>query len=369
MRIMHIAETIKGGVGTYLNQIVPLQVASDAFEAVEAIVPAEQREQVAGIPSASVVAIDGMGRGPLGLIRLGRAFRDNAARFRPDVVHAHSSFAGLIARTVRLPEPRPAIVYCPHGWSFDREGGALSGWAYAAAERWLSPLADAIVAISRFEQRRGVEVGIDPGRLHLVVNGIADVPPLSVPAPAAPAGSSATLRLLFVGRLDRQKGFDVLLEAVTRLGAAVALRVAGAAVVGAGADSRPLPDNVRLLGWLDEAGIACELATCDVLVVPSRWEGFGLVALEAMRAARPVVASRVGGLPEVVEEGDTGLLFEPGDVEALTAVLAGSSRDRWRDMGRRGRQRFLHRFTADRTAGELLALYRMCLDARTTTSG
>lgn len=348
-----------GGVGTYLNQIVPLQIASQGMEVI-AVVPADQRSQVVAIPDRNVVAVEGSGRSLAGLARLRGAVREAALRLAPDIVHAHSSFAGLVTRTMGFPSPhRPAIVYCPHGWAFDREGHWAIEQLYALAERQLSRRSDAVVAISKFERRRGMEIGIDPSRIHLVLNGLVDRPSAQRQTADAPDGG---LRLLFVGRLDRQKGFDVLLRAMERLGPGVSLRVAGTAVVGTGEASAALPDNVHLLGWLDETAIAEELDRCDVLVVPSRWEGFGLVAIEAMRAGRPVVAARVGGLPEVVVDGETGVLFTPGDADALAAALI-RSRHAWRDMGERGRRRFLDRFTAQATADGLLAVYRKCVSA------
>lgn len=361
MRILHIAETIKGGVGTYINQIMPLQMASDAIETVTAIVPAEQRSQVAAVPDGNLIQVGRLRRDPASLWRLSRSLRAAVARLKPDVVHAHSSFAGLVARAAPAASPhRPAIVYCPHGWAFDRDGNPLVQRLYARVEKALSRRSDSIIAISAFERQRGIEIGIDPARLALVMNGIADLPP----SPAEPCTPDAPLRLLFVGRLDRQKGFDLLLDAIGKLGDSVSLRVAGASVVGGEGSLEALPANVQLLGWLDEGQIARELAACDVLVVPSRWEGFGLVAVEAMRAARPVIASRVGGLPEVVQDGETGLLFTPGDVGELVTALTGRSRQAWREMGARGRQRYLDRFTAERTNSALMALYSSCLAAR-----
>ena len=365
LRILHIAETIKGGVGTYLNQIVPLQIASRQFETVHVIIPAEQRSQVAAIPEDAIIAVPGLVRDPKSLLRLARTLQTTVDRLKPDIVHAHSSFAGLVSRLIPMLPGRPAIVYCPHGWGFDREGSTVARRVYALIERALAWRADRIVAISEFERRRGLQSGIDPARMALVMNGISDL--TETPSVSMSATKDAPLQMLFVGRLDQQKGFDLLLQAVTSLGPAVHLRVAGASVV-TGNGSRgtartpSFPDNVTLLGWLDEWSIIEEMAACEVLVVPSRWEGFGLVAVEAMRAAKPVIASRVGGLPEVVEEGRTGLLFSPGDAEALVDAIAKPSRAEWNRMGQRGRARFLDHFTADRTVAGLMDVYRQCLN-------
>ncbi|MFX6269921.1 glycosyltransferase, partial [Acinetobacter baumannii] len=84
----------------------------------------------------------------------------------------------------------------------------------------------------------------------------------------------------------------------------------------------------------------------DVIVVPSRWEGFGLIAVEAMRAGLAVIASRVGGLAEVVEEGVTGFLVEPDKPEEIVNILRTVTREQLHEMGNAGREHFLNEFTS-----------------------
>jgi len=98
-----------------------------------------------------------------------------------------------------------------------------------------------------------------------------------------------------------------------------------------------------------------------VVVVPSRWEGFGLVALEAMRSGCAVLATRVGGLPEVVDEGVTGALFAPDDSDALVHLLVSLTETRLAEMGAAGRRRFEALFHVDRVVNELDAVYREVL--------
>jgi glycosyltransferase involved in cell wall biosynthesis len=138
------------------------------------------------------------------------------------------------------------------------------------------------------------------------------------------------------------------------------VRCIGASVV-SGGPALDLPDNVAPLGWLDEPRIMAQLAMADVVAMPSRWEGFGLVAIEAMRAGRPVVASRIGGLPEVVEEGVTGRLVPPDDPEALLAALLADTPETRRTMAEAGRARFLAHFTARDSARQVATLYRQLL--------
>jgi glycosyltransferase involved in cell wall biosynthesis len=114
---------------------------------------------------------------------------------------------------------------------------------------------------------------------------------------------------------------------------------------------------VELLGWLDAEGVAAQLQAADVVAAPSRWEGFGLAAAEAMRAAKPVIASRVGGLCDLVEDGVNGRLVPPDDPAALCAALLADDPEARRRMGRRGRARYLQYFTAQRMNEELLDIY------------
>ena len=117
------------------------------------------------------------------------------------------------------------------------------------------------------------------------------------------------------------------------------------------------PDNVELLGWKSPEEIAGFMNACDVVVMPSRWEGFGLVAVEAMRARKPVIASAVGGLRSIVRHGQTGFLVPAGDSDALAQTIVARDRAGWREMGLAGYMRFLSRYQSDRMNGDIVDLY------------
>jgi glycosyltransferase involved in cell wall biosynthesis len=168
----------------------------------------------------------------------------------------------------------------------------------------------------------------------------------------------------FIGRLTGQKGVDVLLRAfalVERHHPTVKLILAGE-----GPDRPALARlakslglrRVMFLGWREDA--ADIMADIDLLVVPSRWEGFGLVALEAMAMGKPVVASNVSALPEIVAHAETGLLVSPGDAaelaEAMMAILSDTKRAA--EMGRAARERVLKEFPVERMARRMSGLYK-----------
>jgi len=362
VRVLHVAESIKGGCGTYLNQLARAQIADPAFERVHLLVPDVHLSQVAGLPAAHVSTFRSKGRTPASFHSLWRTMAALIAEMEPDCVHLHSTFAGAIGRLgLALRRHRPALLYCPHGWAFDMAGTSSRQRAMAVAERVLAPLCDRIVAISDYERERAIAVGIPAGQIVTVLNGMADLPRPSPNSAARRHGSRR--RILFVGRLDRQKGVDVLLQAVAGLHDRIETKVIGSAVVGGALGPSPVP-GITWLGWCDETRIREELAWADCLVVPSRWEGFGLVALEAMRAERPVIASRVGGLPEVVDHGVTGWLVPAENPEALREAILAPTDSELVEAGAAGRRRFLQRFTAQRMADQLLAHYREAIGRR-----
>jgi glycosyltransferase involved in cell wall biosynthesis len=353
MKILHIAESAKGGVGTYLAEILPDQAHRYGAGNVRALIPTQHAAHVSGVNLTLLVTWRGRGRSLLGVARLALAIRREIARFRPTIVHAHSSLAGGVLRLLYgWKQPPFRIVYCPHGWAFDRRSSALKVRLIERIERGLAPGADRIVMISEHERNEGLRIGIAAERLSLILNGIADLPPAR---PARWDGNR--LKMLFVGRLDNQKGFDTLLDAAEPIAARLSLRVIGTAIAGPAAVPRPHRDHVEYLGWRSLAEVATEIAAADIVVVPSRWEGFGLVALEAMRGGCAVVASAVGGLREIVVDGVTGYLVAPDNPERLMTVLALHDREGWQAMGAAGRTRFEALFTAERMNREIAALY------------
>jgi glycosyltransferase involved in cell wall biosynthesis len=175
-----------------------------------------------------------------------------------------------------------------------------------------------------------------------------------------PGLASDTLRLMTVGALGWRKGIDVLLDAMPLVTAPVELTIVGDGPVREHLEeqcSRLGLGNVEFLGWVDDAAHRMERA--DVICLPSRAEAFPYVILEAMRAARAVVASLVDGADEAVKDGATGLLVPPGDPTSLARAIDALAFDRVRriEMGRAGRDRFLKLYTLDRMVEEILRVY------------
>jgi glycosyltransferase involved in cell wall biosynthesis len=220
----------------------------------------------------------------------------------------------------------------------------------------VTPRDDASSTHSRRYLTRAIEraSNLPAGSVITIPNAIPDLPvhavELAVPRPVVGAA----------GRFDPSKGFDVLIRSVA-LAPEVNLVLAGEGecegALRSLATDLGVDDRVHFIGWREDARSV--VAAFDVLAVPSRAEAFGLVALEAMFAARPVIASDVGGLPEVVEDSSTGLLVPPDDPEALASALRVLVTDEARRtrLGTAGRARAIEHFSVDEMARSYEALY------------
>jgi glycosyltransferase involved in cell wall biosynthesis len=276
---------------------------------------------------------------------------------RPAILHTHlvhadvyGQLAGTIARV-------PLRLSTKHGFNEFREGRF-----FGIADRSVGSLAHVHIAISQGLAHYLAETeGFDEETFEIVHYGI------SARDGVAPY-TGREQRLLCIGRLIPIKGHLVLLRALAQARARtpeVVLDVAGRGplepALKSFARELGIADAVRFLGFVSPIQNAVEDAA--IVVVPSLGEGFGMVALEAMERARPVIASSVGGLPEIVADGETGLVVEPADPEGLAdAIVAlASDPDGAAAMGRAGRERALREFTPEQSADRIEELYRAAL--------
>jgi glycosyltransferase involved in cell wall biosynthesis/SAM-dependent methyltransferase len=231
----------------------------------------------------------------------------------------------------------------------------LERFCYLHADRLLA-CGPAIV--SEIEQRYGIV--LDPERIGYVAHGVEEAP-----SNVRSETHRDQVKILFVGRLEPRKGIDTLLDCAPRLAA----RFPEVRFTIVGKDAHPWPDGrtmrarfeaahvgsatadrIHFEGLLDEDALLREYAGCDILVAPSRFESFGLMLLEAMRVSKPVVACRVGGMTDIVEDGGNGFLVPPGDSMALEAALSRliESGDLRSAFGLRSRQLFEENYSVDR---------------------
>lgn len=286
----------------------------------------------------------------IGDMRVAAAHARALRAFRPDVLHVNLPvpWAGWYGIVAGLGCPGTAVVAVEQ----------LPIKTRSEFERWLkgrlSARLAAHVAVSE-RSAREVEAyaRLPPGSVRTVHNGVPDLGPIE-PTP------HDGVVLVAVGRLNAQKGFDVLLQALQRLDGVRLLIVGGGEehdALSGQAARLGLGDRVHITGWTER--VRDFLSQGDIFVLPSRSEGFPLAIVEAMLAGLPVVASRVGGVPESVQHGETGLLVPKDDPEGLAADLQRLIDDPELrvHMGRRGRVA-AKRFTDKRMAGAYLELWQ-----------
>ncbi|MFO7573147.1 MAG: glycosyltransferase family 4 protein [Gaiellaceae bacterium] len=275
------------------------------------------------------------------------------ARLRPRVLHTHLVHADVYGQLAGASLRVPLRLSTKHGFNWFRESRF-----FAVADRTVASFAHVHIAISRGLARYLAEMeGFDEDGFEIVHYG------LRATDAAVPYAGRAP-RLLCVGRLIPVKGHLVLFRALAQARAQVpglALDVAGHGPLEPAlrgyVRELGLSDAVRFLGFVSPVQAAIEDAA--IVVVPSLGEGFGMVALEAMERGRAVIASDVGGLPEIVADGETGLVVPAGDAEALAHEIVALAGDLGRaaEMGRAGRKRALESFTQEQCTDQTEALY------------
>jgi glycosyltransferase involved in cell wall biosynthesis len=275
-------------------------------------------------------------------------------RRRPDIVHTHLVHADVLALPAAALARVPVRLSTKHGFNAFRANTAV-----AFADRTAGRFAHAQIAISAglAGYLRETE-GFSRDAFSVVHYGIE--------AGAEPPAPPAEPRLAAVGRLIAIKGFDLLLRAFAQARAelpGLTLELAGAGPLEAELRAQA-PDGVRFLGHV--APVTGVFERNAIVVVPSRGEGFGMVALEAAERGRAAIVTDVGGLPEIVEDGVTGLVVPPEDVEALAAAMLrlASDPELARSYGRAARERALTAFTESKAVDGVESVYRRLLARR-----
>jgi glycosyltransferase involved in cell wall biosynthesis len=279
------------------------------------------------------------------------------ARARPLILHTHLVHADVYGQLAGAFAAVPLRMSTKHGFNEFRENRG-----FAVADRAVGGLAHVHIAISRGLARYLADVeGFDETDFAIVHYGIVPGPE-PAPAPAEP-------RFLCIGRLIPIKGHVVLLRALAlalKESPQITLEIAGRGplepALKALAKELAVEHAVRFLGYVSPIQRAIDESA--VVVVPSLGEGFGMVALEAMERSRPVLAAEIGGLGELVVDGETGLLVPPVEAETLARALVRLANDpvERRAMGEAGRRRALEHFAEHRNVERMELLYRAVLD-------
>jgi len=299
-----------------------------------------------------------------------------------DVVHTHTWYVGFGGMLVQAIHDLPLVVTLHsmeplRPWKADQlgTGYAVSTWA----ERLAVERAERVIAVSaQMREDILVHFRVEPDRVVVIHNGVdAEAFRRTEQREALARHGVREPYVLFVGRISEQKGIFPLLEAARALPDDVSLVLCAsspdtpelAARLEAAVAGR---SRVRWINaMLPVAEVVQLYSHASVFVCPSIYEPFGLINLEAMACGTPVVASRVGGIPEVVVDGETGWLVPPGDPTALAEALRVALADpaRARRMGEAGRRRVEAHFSWDRIAERTLAVYRDAIAAKAAARG
>jgi glycogen synthase len=362
VHVHSLVENLKDRVRIEVRTVLPEGSKEPEFEAEEKVV-------VHRYPAWPRLNSGGQSSSVLSALSTNLAFvRDPV---EADIVHAHTWYTALagfytkqlydqkLVMTVHSLEPR-------RPWKTRALGNAyrISMWA----EKTGLEACDGIVAVSRADAADVTDCyGGDPDKIRVIPNGVD-------PVVFQRSDDSETLKrygvrspyVLFLGRLSRQKGIFDLISAASKLPSDVTVML----VTGAPDDpglpaelSRSIEGSHSILwinGMLPRKDVVALISGASVFVAPSLYEPFGIMNLEAMACERPVVSTCVGGIPDVVVDGETGLLVQPGDAvklaQAINSIL--SRPESGERMGKEGRDRILRLFTWPRVADETLSFYR-----------
>lgn len=360
IRILHVAQAA-GGVDRYIRMLLKY-LDKDKFENVLVCSQDFHEEDYKGLVASfeQIEMTRAIGGNDLKAIK---EVRTLIKRYNPDIVYAHSSKAGAIARVADI-GLKNRCVYNPHGWAFNMRCSAKKKAMYTAIEKLAAPFCDKIICISDAEKQSALDKKIcREDKLRVIFNGV-DIETyengvhgavkrgdLNIPEDAFVVG--------MVGRMSPQKAPDVFVK----MAKLVKDEVSNAhfIIVGNGnqeaeikkyAEDNGFSDSLHITGWVDNPMSYVELF--DAACLLSRWEGFGLALPEYMMAGKPIVASSVDAIPNIIRDGENGLLVEVDDATGASEAVLRIYRDkRLKDkLVLQGMEDVHNRFNARRVSEE-----------------
>jgi glycosyltransferase involved in cell wall biosynthesis len=296
-----------------------------------------------------------------------RALRE----FKPDLVCAHSTKAGFAARLCCRILGIHRSIFTAHGWAFAEGRSRWKRQMLAGAEKVAARFTRKIICVSEHDRNLAIQFGVGfPEQLVVIHNGIDPKPFLRTGDRAVRRGLSKVSApvLTMIGHLVPQKDPITLLNACLLLRNPYKLVIVGDGwlreeIRGYVENQSQLRDRVLIMG--ESESISEILAESDIFVMSSRWEGHPIAVIEAMVAGLPVIATNVGGLPELVEDNLTGLLVPPAQPQALTNAIERllSDRSLCTRMGDAGRKRALVHFSVESMVKSTEAVYKEVLSS------
>lgn len=368
VKILHVTSTSTGGVGRNLL-LLARYMNRECFELSFALPPDSHFYYDILKEGVNIFPIN-LSRNPFDIDNFWGFFQliNIIRKGKFDIIHTHASIGGLFGRLIAKLNGCPCVLWTIHGWAFNYPyGTSVRRRFFKIIEGICDRFTDHYVAVSGDMKEVGVRAGIArPEKIDVIYHGI-EVEDFTNEEGEAKEGlgiAESCPVIGTVGRFEPQKALDDLLKAV-KLVKERHPRIQ-LILVGDGPLKRDLEglatdlgirDNVVFAGWKKEVG--SYIASMDVFCLSSLWEALGIVLLEAMAAGKPIVATRVGGVPEVVEEGEGGILVPPGRPEELASGirLLLSSPERRKRMGHYNKEKVKKEFNVEDMIRKYEAMY------------
>ncbi len=331
LKIIHCFRSPVGGIFRHVRDLIEVQVAqgyevgilcdnNTGGEFEEALFDAISPKLALGlhrIPMDRRI-------GPSDIVAIWRAYR-SIGRLKADILHSHGAKGGAYARIIgailRMTGSKVARLYCPHGGSIHYDASSLKGKVYFALERFLEHATDRLIFVSRYEEQGYInKVGKPRCAVSLVYNGLKDEEFLPVETQEGGAD------FLYIGMMRDLKGPDLFIKSLPLIEKELGRKVT-AHMVGDGPDTQRYVQMVADMKLDDRVTFHPPMpareafAKARIVVVPSRAESMPYIVLETIAAAKPLVTTNVGGIPEIYE-GKTSLLVKPDNAGALALAMA-----------------------------------------------
>ncbi len=354
MKVLHVGEYVQGGVATYISTLLQ---HPDSPDIEDFLICSEENSGHTWPIAKDHVTYYPYHRSLFQIFFAMRAVRKEIVRLKPDVVYCHSTWAGLFARFPFFFYPKTCrVLYNAHGWAFLRDTAEWKRKMYALVEHLLLARTDVVINVSRYEYEAALRYHLPPQKQCVLYSGIPDK---KVSADASVYFPKHKINLLFVGRFDPQKGVDFLLDAFNRcVRSDIHLTLIGDNVIGGLSVKKENLERVTFLGWVPHERVGCYYAACDAVIMPSRWEAFGLVAVEAMKYGKPVIASDRGALPELVQHEENGYVFDFDRPDTLVDLLNHLDKQKLFQMGEQAEKDFKEKYKMERMVAETIRLYK-----------
>lgn len=359
IKIMHVAQAA-GGVDHYIRMLLKY-LEREKFENILICSQDYDAEEYDGLVS-NFEQIDVYRSIGLGDLKAVLKVRKLIKKYQPDILYAHSSKAGAIVRMANI-GLKSKCIYNPHGWAFNMRCSRKTQNLYIAIEKILSHFCDKIICISDAEKESALKNRIcKEDKLQVIYNGIdiekyeknsmlCSREELQIPKDAFVVG--------MVGRVSTQKAPDTFIRAAKLIKKEIPN--AFFVIVGSGeleeevrvyAEDNNLRESLLITGWIYEP--MKYIKQFDVAVLLSRWEGFGLVLAEYMYAKKPIVATNVDAIPNLIEYGENGLLVEVDDFEAAaeTCIRIFEDKKLSDELSENGYRHVLEKYDVRRVAKE-----------------